>query len=154
MPKPFQTTFSYLTVLAPLTAALQALHGPEWSWTSGGCFAFAETYAEFFGAELWGVCRHDEAAGDFPVDHALVRVQMAQGQEAVYIDATGIVDVTKLEIGQQLLTKDDEGVFWFEDDFLDDDHLRQLRDILSQAGPWPGSVTPAPKSRRRAPARR
>lgn len=120
--------------LEDLTDRLKENWGADWGWTRGGCFAFAETFVETFGGELWGVCSQEGSEGDidFPVEHAIVRVGDA------FYDYTGRLDVdayrADLERRTGRLTfvkrKDDPQVFWFEDEYLDDDDMDSLKEAL------------------------
>lgn len=38
--------------LSPLLSELQREHGRSWSWTKGGCFAFADAFRNVFGGEF------------------------------------------------------------------------------------------------------
>jgi hypothetical protein len=101
-------------------------HNEAWSWTSGGCFAFASAFQAAFGGEFYGVCRIWEEDGeiDFPVDHALVLL------DGVYYDHSGAFDVTKLLPSQVVKHRDDDLVCWFEDDFFDERQLQEINAVL------------------------
>jgi len=58
---------------------------PDWSWTSGGCFAFAEALVKaIIGAELWAVGQFQ--GYDWATQHAFVCV------DAKFYDADGLTD--------------------------------------------------------------
>jgi hypothetical protein len=61
---------------------------PDWSWTQGGCFAFAEALKKAFGAELWVVAQKEDE--DWASQHAFVRY------EGKFYDATGEVTEEQL----------------------------------------------------------
>lgn len=97
-----------------------------WTWTSGGCFAFASAFQAAFGGEFYGVCRVWEEDGeiDYPVDHALVLLN------GVYYDHSGPFDVTKILPAQVIKHREDDLVGWFEDDFFDDRQWKEIHAIL------------------------
>lgn len=114
-----------------------------WSWTTGGCFAFAEAFKAAFGGDEFGICSRDAAEGDYPVEHAVVRV----GDD--FFDYSGRLDIEAemaaltARTGREMFLKrrDDDGVFWFEDDFLDDKDMARLHDVLAACAP---SRAPSP----------
>ena len=114
--------------LAPLTAEMKDLDG--WSWTRGGCFAFAEAFQKAFGGELYGVCGKetwDDGDGeqfDYPVDHAIV---LFGGK---FYDYEGEFDPTKILKRHTIRAKCDDHVSWFVDDFFDDRQMRFLRRVM------------------------
>lgn len=132
--------------LESLTRDLMEEWGEGWGWTTGGCFAFAQVFVETFGGEPWGYCVRDEQEGDvdWPVHHAVVRVGDA------FYDYTGRFDPKAYgaSIGEErtceMLPKGADGVFWFEDDFLDDDHYQRLRDALATVRRDMEAQLPAP----------
>src|SRR4051812_15744608 len=72
---------AWLGALADLTEKLvREWKNQDWTWTTGGCFAFAEVFAGTFGGEEYGICsfeadEQDEVhGGDYPVEHAVVKV--------------------------------------------------------------------------------
>lgn len=109
-------------------------------WNEGGCFAFAEVLAKSFGGKLWGICSRqtdEDGATDFPVEHAIVKIA------GRFYDYRGLLDV-ELEMrtmeaknGRKLFLKpaSNPSVFWFEDEFLDDDDFAKLANILSGKTP-------------------
>lgn len=115
-------------------------HGTDWTWTTGGCFAFAEAFQEAFGGEYYGVCRvmDDDGVPDLPVDHALVLL------DGVYYDHNGPFDPARIANNQVIRHRDDDYVCWFEDDFLDDEQFDTLKAVLvSCAGDRPIPTSPA-----------
>lgn len=130
--------------LDALGLELQKAHGDDWAWTRGGCFAFAEHFQTRYGGDLWCVCRLDAASGDFPAEHALVKLG-----ESFY-DADGVFDVTRLPDGSTLKPKSDDLVFWFDDEFLSDEQWDRLGKILSACEAPVASGSPK-KPRRQTP---
>lgn len=133
--KPF-----WITSLMPLTADLKRTWGRDWSWVSGGCFAFAEVFQSVFGGELYGICTEVTESGetDYPVEHALVKLNGA------FYDFNGVADIDaqiseikqwKLKQGVDLpvslKSRDDDYVFWFEDEYLDDEEMKFLKSVLA-----------------------
>jgi hypothetical protein len=119
---------------APMKAMTKRLGLGQWN--KGGCFAFAEALAEAFDGELWGICEfvpdpEHSLGGDYPVHHAIVKIG------DLFYDYRGVVDIEK-ELKSvkgktlHLKAKDDPtaDVFWFEDEFLDDDDMLELNTIL------------------------
>lgn len=104
----------------------QGYYGTNWTWTTGGCFAFAEAFQEAFGGDFYGICRigEDDDDPDLPVDHALVML------DGVLYDHDGPYDPTKIMSNQVIRHRDDDYVFWFEDDFLDDEEFALLKEVL------------------------
>lgn len=96
----------------------------EWTWTTGGCFAFAEAFHAAFGGEFYGVCRVTDDE-DLPVDHALVKLG------SVYYDHDGPFDVSKIAADQVVRHRDDDYVCWFEDDFFDDEGWAEIHAVLA-----------------------
>jgi len=105
----------------------------DWSWTQGGCYAFADALSKAHNGELWGFCAFDDFSGDFPVHHAVVKIG---GQ---FFDYSGVLDVQQYakdlenETGDviELRSKDDELVYWFTDDCLSDQQMKRLNDAFS-----------------------
>jgi hypothetical protein len=136
LPPVGQTPF-WIKPLTPLTKKL--VDGGDWSWTNGGCFAFAEAFHEVFGGEPWGICSEFEEEGDFdyPVEHAMVKV----GNQ--FFDFNGVVDFEEYaqrlaaSTGRKIRLKaaSEAGVFWFEDEYLDDEDMVFLRKVLSGQTP-------------------
>jgi hypothetical protein len=113
----------------------------DWTWTHGGCFAFASAFQAAFGGELFGVCRrqtwndgHGEES-DYPVDHALV------SYNGKLYDFDGVFDPSTIREDQTIKAKSDPGVSWFEDDFFDDESWKRLHDIMVQCAR--GELDPA-----------
>lgn len=104
----------------------QGYYDTDWTWTTGGCFAFAEAFQEAFGGEFYGVCRVSEEDDDpdLPVDHALVL------HDGIFYDHDGSFDPLKILDNQVIRHRDDDYVFWFEDDFFDDDQFEVLKAVL------------------------
>jgi hypothetical protein len=77
------------------------------------------------------------------VEHAVVQV----GDD--FFDYNGRLDIeaemaaltAKTGRGMFLKRRDDDGVFWFEDDFLDDKDMARLHDVLAACAP---SRAPSP----------
>lgn len=117
--------------LKPLTKRIKGNWGNRWTWTEGGCFAFAEIFHEVYGGEFWGVCSDPDGEDDYAVEHAMVKVN------GLFYDFTGVVDVEKYmkklskENGRELKLLPRHEAFWFEDEYLDDDDLEYLRDVLT-----------------------
>lgn len=111
--------------LKPFEVELQASH-KHWTWTTGGCFAFASAFQAAFGGEFYGVCRIWEEDGniDYPVDHALVLL------DGVYYDHDGEFEVSKIGFTQVIKHKDDDLVCWFEDEFFDDAGWTSIHEIM------------------------
>lgn len=107
----------------------------DWTWTAGGCFAFAEAFQACFGGVLYGICAYDEQSGDYPVHHAVIELQ------GVYYDARGTIDLAAVirecetSTGQEceLKPKTDDDVFWFDDEYLDDSQMQALSAALQAA---------------------
>lgn len=137
LPNPGETPY-WVAGLASLTKQLQRTGGFWKSWTQGGCFAFAEALHEVFGGELWGVCSRDGGDDDYdyPVEHAMLKV----GDR--FYDYTGVVDVPAYmerlaqERKREMFLKpaSDPEVFWFEDEFMDDEQMATLRRVLRGPG--------------------
>ena len=109
--------------LAPLTKKMMSeWKDSNWSWTTGGCFAFAEAFQKAFGGQLYGVCRiyTENGETDYPVDHALVKLN---GQ---FYDYNGIYNRKTVKKNQVIKAASEDGVGWFEDDFLDDKQMSFL----------------------------
>lgn len=116
-------------LLRPLEEEQQdGYHGLNWTWTTGGCFAFAEAFQAAFGGEFYGVCRVSEEAGDpdLPVDHALVML------DGVLYDHDGVFDPAGIKANQTIRHRDDDYVCWFEDDFFDDEGMEAIHAVLEQ----------------------
>lgn len=141
LPAPNQSPW-WVAPLAPFTAEQRRDWGRDWSWVTGGCFAFAEALHDVFGGELWGICSHidaDDGLGDdYPVEHALVKIN---GQ---FYDFNGVVDVDSymarlgkgkkrqgLPVTLSVRPQTDPDVFWFEDEYVDDEGMDLLRKVLS-----------------------
>lgn len=103
-----------------------------WSWTTGGCFAFAEAFQAAFGGELYGVCTKeswDDGDGeefDYPVGHAIV---LFRGK---FYDYDGEFDPATIKSHQAVMAKSDDHVSWFVDEFFDDGQMRTLAEIMRQ----------------------
>jgi hypothetical protein len=95
-----------------------------WSWTEGGCFAFASAFQAAFGGELFGVCRVI-SEDDLPVDHALVEL------DGVLYDFDGPFDTASIRDDQVIRRHDDDYVCWFEDDFFDDEGWAEIHAVLA-----------------------
>ena len=120
----------WVPALAKLT---RELSGDGWTWTTGGCFAFAEQLQKAYGGKLWGVARLDPDFDEWDTEHAVVAIN------GVYYDFGGVFDpvsyMAKLARNdkkhgngpyrREMRPKNKAG--WFEDEFLDD---RQMRDLL------------------------
>lgn len=126
--------------LEELTANLvREWKNQEWTWTSGGCFAFAEVFAGTFGGEEYGICsfEDDEHGGDYPVEHAVVKLGDAfydyKGRLNIEAEMTALSELTGRKM--YLKPRSDPKVFWFEDDFLDDDDFDVLRRALAACVP-------------------
>lgn len=108
------------------------------TWNKGGCFAFADTLAEVYHGERWGVCSMDAEDGDFPVEHAMVKIG------GVFYDFRGAWTdpLTSIKSKRKLFLKpaSDPLVFWFEDEFLDDDDFATLEHVL-RTGSLASSLT-------------
>lgn len=108
---------------------------PDWSWTEGGCFAFAEALATAHKGELWGFCAYDTHGDDYPVHHAVVKVSDR------FYDCTGMIDPAacaaeiSAKVGEvvELRCRDDEQVYWFTDDFLTPAESKELSAALRKA---------------------
>lgn len=137
LPAPGQTPY-WVAPLAPYTAELRRGWGREWTWVTGGCFAFAEALHDVFGGELWGVCSHvdaDDGLGDdYPVEHAMVKIG------GKFYDFNGVVDAEaymaalskeKPYATMSVRPKTDPEIFWFEDEYIDDEGMDLLRRVLS-----------------------
>lgn len=98
----------------------------EWSWTNGGCFAFAAAFSKVFGGELYGVCKPETTEGytDYPVGHALVKLN------GVFYDYNGVFDTAAVAAPEVIKAKSDDDVAWFDDYFLDEQQTKKLRQIL------------------------
>lgn len=104
----------------------------DWTWTKGGCFAFAEAFQKAFGGVLYGVCEYDPDGKDWPVNHAVVRLHDH------FFDFEGPHDEAELlrqykskrKTKNAVLPNNNENVFWFEDDFLNDEQWTKLHEIL------------------------
>lgn len=103
-------------------------YGEKWTWTAGGCFAFAEAFQAAFGGDFHGVCRvcTDDGFTDYPVDHALVML------DGILYDHDGPYDIGRLQPDQVIRHRDDDYVCWFEDDFFDDDQFEEIHSILRE----------------------
>jgi hypothetical protein len=121
-----KTVAKWQQELRSLTADLKKSHGKTWSWTSGGCFAFADAFVKTFGGKKKGVASHDVQSGDFPVEHAFVELN------GVKYDYSGVFE-PKLKKNQKIVTEEDPEAFWFEDDFLSDAQLKHLTLSLKNA---------------------
>jgi hypothetical protein len=116
--------------LAELTTEMSRRE--DWTWTHGGCFAFASAFQAAFGGELFGVCRrqtwndgHGEES-DYPVDHALV------SYNGKLYDFDGVFDPSAIGEDQVIKAKSDPDVSWFEDDFFDDEGWKRLHEIMAR----------------------
>jgi hypothetical protein len=111
--------------LAPLQVKLDRQY-EGWTWTTGGCFAFASAFQSAFGGEFYGVCRPSVENGmtDYPVDHALVKLG------DVFYDHDGPYDPESILEGQVIMSRDDDYVCWFEDDFLGDRQWKKVHEVL------------------------
>ena len=127
--------------LAPLQDKLRAEHGDFWTWTTGGCFAFAEAFQRAFGGELWGDCRYDTQGKDWPVDHAVVKIGDA------FYDHDGLFEPPKGSRTRRMLPESDDRIAWFRDEFLSEADMKLLKKTLSDVR---ASAAPAPEARRRA----
>lgn len=118
------------SALAGLTAEMTGWE--KWSWTTGGCFAFADAFQRAFGGELYGVCRpeqhgpDDDPEVDYPVDHAIV---LLGGK---FYDYEGEFDPSGIKPNQVIKSKADDFVCWFVDDFFDDRQMRLLRRVMRE----------------------
>jgi hypothetical protein len=103
-----------------------------WTWTKGGCFAFAEAFHKAFGGELYGVCRHDLRGKDWPVDHAVVRL----GGKFWDFDGSHTARALLKRYGirgSAIKSEADEDVHWFTDDFLNDSQWSELQSVMAAA---------------------
>jgi len=130
--------------LADLTRNLtKAWESQQWTWTTGGCFAFAEVFAETYGGEEFGICsfeadeQNEEHGGDYPVEHAVVKVGDAFYDYRGRLDIDAEMAAYTASTGRRMFLKPktDPAVFWFEDDFLDDDDFEALRRGLASCVP-------------------
>ena len=108
----------------------------HWSWTTGGCFAFSSAFLAAFGGEEYGLCSQDPE-GDFPVEHAVVRLGDAYYDYNGLLDVEAEMDALARRTGRALTLKPrgEEGVFWFEDDFMDDEEMERLHATLAECVP-------------------
>ena len=120
----------------PLREMSQRLELNEWQ--QGGCFAFAEALAKVYHGGLWGFCTFHpdddplensptDYKGDYPVEHAVAKIG------ASFYDFTGMLDVKHIlrqHPTYRLKSRDDDFVFWFEDEFLDDRDWAKLLAVL------------------------
>jgi len=146
----FGETPTWHNALAGLTKNLtKAWKNQGWTWTAGGCFAFAEVFAETFDGEEYGICsfepdEQDEVnGGDYPVEHAVVKVGDAYYDYKGRLDIVAEMAALEASTGRRMFlkAKTDPAVFWFEDDFLDDADFEELRRGLSAC--VPGQVVTA-----------
>lgn len=112
--------------LAPYEAEIRQSFGEDWTWTTGGCFAFAEAFHAAFGGEFYGLCRVEEGVEDFAVDHALVML------DDVLYDHDGPFDTSKIRTDQVIKHRDEDYVFWFEDDFFHDEGWEAIHIVLRE----------------------
>lgn len=113
--------------LEPLTKQLyREYRDREWTWTTGGCFAFAEAFQAAYGGELYGVCSQEGSGDDmdFPVEHAIIKLG------GKFYDYNGIFDIGSVKPPYMIKSRDDDYVFWFEDDFLNDKQWKKLFDTM------------------------
>lgn len=128
MPEPL-TADLWRDLLRPFEKEQQkGYFGKSWTWTSGGCFAFASAFQAAFGGEFYGVCRvsPDDCEPELPVDHALV---FYEGQ---LYDHEGVFDVSSLKPNQVLKERGDHYVFWFEDEFFGDEDWAAIHAIMRE----------------------
>lgn len=97
------------------------------NWSAGGCFAFADTLSAVYKGQRWGVCSLDEE-GEYPVEHAMARIG------GVFYDFRGAWSdpLKSIKSKRKLYIKpaSDPSVFWFDDEFLDDDDFALLKHVL------------------------
>lgn len=126
----------WAAALEPLTERLKDECGDNWGWTQGGCFAFAEAFVETYGGEFWAVCSRcvEDGETDFPVEHAIVRVGDAFYDYSGRLDLDAYCSLLHANTGREILVKarTDDGVFWFEDEFLDEDAMDTLKATLAE----------------------
>lgn len=140
---PFSDPPYWTPALAEIASEI-TLEVPDWTWTSGGCFVFAEAFHEAFGGRLCCVCTYDSDSEDYPAGHAMVELN------GVFYDARGQVDVATciseveatMGTSAEVRYKDDPDVFWFQDDFLNDKQMRALKNSLCPAAARPTKVRP------------
>ena len=135
LPAPGQKPW-WVSVLAPMTAELGTWG--NWSWTTGGCFAFADRLQKAYGGQLWCVARYDPEGDDWGAEHAVVRIG------GVFYDFNGVFDPEtymamlakanrkkgKDPYHREMKRKGSPGLMWFEDEFLDDKQWKQLLIVL------------------------
>jgi hypothetical protein len=136
----------WVNLLAPLTTELETEWSDhDWTWTAGGCFAFAENLKKAYGGQLWALsrlCDYGDGQKDWGADHAVVFVN------GHYYDFNGVFDPVSFKA---MLDADDakrgEGPFerkmlpkhqagWFEDEFLDDEQWAGLLRVLRTGKPY------------------
>lgn len=121
---------SWQSALSDLTQQLVKANADlvEWSWTNGGCFAFAAAFSKVFGGELFGVCRPETTDGytDYPVGHAIVKLN------GTFYDYNGAFNVASVVTPDVIKAKTDEDVAWFDDYFLDEQQTKKLHHILKR----------------------
>ena len=125
----------WVDVLAPMTAELWS---DGWSWTEGGCFAFADRMQKAYGGQQWCVARFDPEEKDWAAEHAVVKIG------GVYYEFHGVFDpqtyvamltrkdkkASKGPYQREMKRKGSPGLFWFEDENLDDTQWKQLLMVL------------------------
>lgn len=132
LPQPGETPF-WVEALAPISKELVR---DDWTWTRGGCWAFAAALKAAIGGTLCGICEQDED-GFWATNHALVK------KNGRYYDYTGVVDPEKAcaelarERGtpQRLMCTRHNGFEVYDDEFLDDEQWDFLHKVLRRLKP-------------------
>jgi len=131
----------------PLVKKIRDELQPDWEWTSGGCFAFAEATVKAWkkdGAELWVVGQFQEPTGDewswdWASQHAFVRLRRN------FYDATGRVskrylldnfswESSSAKIGcVKTWDKNNKYPLWYpEQEFVEESEINLIAKLLTQ----------------------
>lgn len=133
LPTPGQTPW-WVSVLTPMTKKLNTWLDGSWSWTAGGCSAFADRLQKAYGGQQWCVARYDPDGPDWAADHAVVRIGGAFYDFSGvfnpdnYIAALAKQEQTKGKTPHRraMKRKGSPGLYWFDDQYLDDTQWKQL----------------------------
>ena len=105
---------------------------PEWGWTNGGCFTFAEVLAKAYGGKCAVIIVWDDRADDWWNHHAIVEIN------GVYYDYNGVFVMPKRGDDGHKRAKivppdsDEYGYQWMDEMHLDDDQLERLNAVFNQ----------------------